>query len=209
MTQKKLNFGDKVRKNREEKDIGLRELSRRIGIDYSHLSRIERGERPPPDLDIVVRIAKELKLDRYDLLKSAGVPEEIISNNLSQGKRSWIPGKVVGEEGNLTKIDAGDWTLHIVEKPDSDEVLIGLRPEDVTLYLSDEGLSSSSARNRIKGAVSDVEDYQNYKIVTVNCGTFNLDVAITDTSLEKMNLSPGKEVFATFKATAPIIRTST
>lgn len=206
MTQDKLSFGRIVRQKRKEKGIGLRELSRQIGIDYSHLSRIERGERPPPDLDIVVKIAKELEIDRSGLLKLAGVPEEIITNNHNREERNWIPGKVVGEEGNLTKIDAGDWTLHIVEKPDSDEILIGLRPEDVTLYLSDEGFSSSSARNRIKGTVTDVEDYQNYNIVTVNCGTFNLDVAITDTSLEKMNISRGKEVFATFKATVPIIK---
>mgnify|MGYP000008086834 CR=1 FL=1 len=206
MTRNRSEFGKKVRRARQDQDVSLRELSRRVGIDYSHLSRIERGKRPPPELEVVIAIAKELDIGRSNLLKVAGVPEEIIDNSLNFEKRNWIPGKVVGKEGSLIKIDAGDWTLHIVEEPDSEEVFIGLRPEDVTLYLSDEGFSSSSARNRIRGTVACIENYQNYNIVTVDCGTFDLDVAITDTSLEKMNLSPENEVFATFKATAPIIK---
>ncbi|MBS3788695.1 MAG: helix-turn-helix domain-containing protein [Candidatus Bipolaricaulota bacterium] len=207
MTQKRLAFGRKIRRAREEKGIGLRELARRIDIDYSHLSRIERGKRPPPDLEVVVKIARELKMDRAKLLSLAGVPEEVITENSDRGTRNWISGSVVGKEGDLTKINAGDWILHTVEDPEADEVLLGLRPEDITLYLPDEGFSAGSARNTIKGAVSDIEDFENYNLVKVDCGSFNLKVAITDTSLQKMNLSSGKEVFATFKATAPIIRT--
>lgn len=207
MTQKRLAFGKKVRKVRKEKGIGLREFARRIDLDYSHLSRIERGKRPPPELEVVVKIAEKLEIDRAELLRLAGVPEEVMGENSDRGTRNWIQGVVVDEEGDLTRINAGEWTLHTVDKPEADEVKLGLRPEDITLYLSHESFSSGSARNKIKGAVSNIEDSENYNIVTVDCGSFDLKVAITDTSLEKMNLIPGKEVFATFKATAPVIRT--
>ncbi|MEF8916670.1 MAG: helix-turn-helix domain-containing protein [Candidatus Bipolaricaulota bacterium] len=207
MTQKRSGFGRQVRQTRKEKGIGLRELSRRVGIDYSHLSRIERGKRPPPDLEVVVKIARELGIDRTKLLNLAGVPEEVITEYGDQETRNWISGVVAGKEDDLTKISAGDRMLYTVEKPEADEVLLGLRPEDITLHLPDEAFSSGSARNTIKGAVSNIEDYENYNLVAVDCGSFNLKVAITDTSLEKMNLVPGKKVYATFKATAPVIRT--
>lgn len=206
MTQKRRSFGREVRQTRKEKEIGLRELSRRVGIDCSHLSRIERGKRPPPDLEVVVKIARELEIDRTKLLNLAGVPEEIIAENDGEA-RNWIPGVVAGKEGDLTKISAGDRILYTVKNPEADEVLLGLRPEDITLHLPDEGFSSGSARNTIKGTVSNIEDNENYNLVTVEWGNFSLEVAITDTSLEKLNLMPGKEVFATFKATAPVIRT--
>ena len=207
MIKNRLAFGRKIRRAREEKDIGLRELARKVGIDYSNLSRVERGKRPPPDLDVVVRIAKELDMDRAALLELAGVPEEVFMKSSDEERRSWITGKVKGKAGDLTEVDAGEWTLHIVEAPESEKIKIGLRPEDITLYLSEKGFSGSSARNRIKGAITEIEDFENYNLVTVDCGSFSLEVAITDTSLEKMDLSPGSEVFATFKATAPLIKT--
>ena len=206
MSTNRLAFGRKVRRSRKDKGIGLRELARRIDIDYSNLSRIERGQRPPPDLKTVIRIAEELEIEKGELLSLAGVPEEVFAEDRKGKRRNWIPGKVAGKSDNLTEIDTGDWKLHIAEQPPSKEVKIGLRPEDITLFLSDEGLTDSSARNRIKGTIKRVEDYENYNMVTVNCGSFVLEVAITDTSLEKMDLKPGKDVYATFKATAPLVR---
>ncbi|MCF7890075.1 helix-turn-helix domain-containing protein [Candidatus Bipolaricaulota bacterium] len=207
MNERRSAFGKKVRQARKEEGIGLRELSRRIGIDYSHLSRIERGKRPPPDLEVVVKIASELAIDRAKLLSLAGVPEEIVAESHDREKRNWISGSVLGKEGDLTKISAGNCILHTVKETEAEEVQLGLRPEDITLYLSEKGFSDSSARNRIKGSVSDIDNFENYNLVSVDYGGFNLEAAITDTSLEKMELSLGKEVFATFKATAPIVKT--
>jgi len=207
MSIDRLAFGRKVRRSRKGKGIGLRELARKIDLDYSNLSRIERGQRPPPDLNTVIQIAKELEIERGELLNLAGVPKEVIMKNSGEERRNWISGKVTGRTNDLTEIDAGDWKLHIVEEPSEEKVKLGLRPEDITLFLSAEGFSGSSARNRIEGSVAEVKDYENYNLVTVDCGSFSLEVAITDTSLEKMDLKPGKEVYATFKATAPLVKT--
>ena len=206
MTENRLAFGKKIRRARKKKGFGLREFARKIDIGYSNLSRIERGERPPPDLELVIKIARELDVDQNQLLHLAGVPKEVIENRRNGEKINWISGRVVGKSGNLTEIDAGDWTLHVVEEPDSVDVLLGLRPADVTLFLTDAGFEGSSARNRIKGTVKQLEACENYNLALLDCGSFSLEVAITDTSLKRMNLTPGTEVFATFKATAPMVK---
>lgn len=206
MGENRNEFGNRVRKARKEEGVGLRELARTVGMDYSNLSRIERGHRPPPDLETVIGIAEQLEVNEQELLKLAGVPDELIRSREEEKRMNWIKGQVTGRSENLTEINAGDWTLHVVEEPADERVLLGLRPEDVTLFLTDEGFSGSSARNRIRGEVACIEDLGNYNLVELDCGSFPLEVAITDTSMEKMNLSPGKEVFATFKATAPVIK---
>lgn len=206
MKQDRREFGERVRQERKQQGVGLRELAREVDIDYSNLSRIERGQRPPPDLDMVIKIAKELDINRSELLGLAGAPVELLTNDQIGEVKNWIRGRVTGKSGNLTEVDTGDWTISVVEEPSIDEILLGLRPEDITLYLTDEGFSDSSARNRIKGKIVKVEDTGNYNLAKLDCGSFTLKVAITDTSVESMDLSPGKEVYATFKATAPLVK---
>ena len=43
------HFGRQVRKERLARGWSLRELSARTGIDFSHLSRVEAGKRPPTE----------------------------------------------------------------------------------------------------------------------------------------------------------------
>ena len=199
-------FGKTIRSAREDNDIGLRELARTVGINYSTLSRMERGERPPPDLDMVIKIADELNIEQSKLLRLAGVPGEVIASRETQRVENWIEGRVVDRAGELTEIDAGDWTLHVVERPETEKVLLGLRPKDITLFLTENGFSGTSARNRIKGKIVGFEPCGNYNLAKLDCGTFSLKVAITYTSMESMNLAVGKEVYATFKAAAPVVK---
>ena len=119
---------------------------------------------------------------------------------------SWIDGRVAGKKNELTEISAGNWTLYIAEEPAEKEVSLGLHPEDITLSLTDEGFSKISALNRLKGTVVGIEDYKNYNLAEIDFGSFSLKVAITDTSIKNMDLSPDKEVYATFKATAPVLK---
>lgn len=43
------HFGNQVRKERMARGWSLRELAARSGVDYTHLSRIESGKRPPTE----------------------------------------------------------------------------------------------------------------------------------------------------------------
>jgi transcriptional regulator with XRE-family HTH domain len=65
-------FGAFVRRRREEREIGLREMAKKIGVSPTYLSKVERDEFPPPAEDKVRAIAKIIESDSDDLLARAG-----------------------------------------------------------------------------------------------------------------------------------------
>jgi transcriptional regulator with XRE-family HTH domain len=70
-------FGEFLRHRRLAKAEGdrafsLRQLAERVGIEPSYLSKIERGEQPPPGEETICRLADELEEDRDALLAMAG-----------------------------------------------------------------------------------------------------------------------------------------
>ena len=67
-----MKFGKFVRRHREAKDIGLRQMSKMIGVSPTYLSKIERDEFPPPAEDKIMAIAEILNLDADELLALAG-----------------------------------------------------------------------------------------------------------------------------------------
>lgn len=70
-------FGDHFRKRREQlrqedKRFSLRQVAQRVGIEPAYLSKIERGDMPPPSEETTVRLANELGEDPDVLLAMAG-----------------------------------------------------------------------------------------------------------------------------------------
>lgn len=65
-------FGAFIRREREAKEIGLREMAKKIGVSPTYLSKVERVEFPPPTEDKVRKIAGVLGLDADELLALAG-----------------------------------------------------------------------------------------------------------------------------------------
>lgn len=71
-------FGDLVRGKRQDKDLGLRELARRVDMSPTYLSKVEHGEFPPPAEKKVKSIAQELGLNADSLLGLAGkIPKDV------------------------------------------------------------------------------------------------------------------------------------
>jgi HTH-type transcriptional regulator, competence development regulator len=71
------DFGDFVRQRRErlqESDprFSLRRVAASIGVEPSYLSKVERGEQPPPSERTIVALARELDEDPDVLLALAG-----------------------------------------------------------------------------------------------------------------------------------------
>lgn len=61
------SFGEGVRQRREELDISVREMARRLGMSAIYLSEIERGLKPAPSgiisgKDYMSILVKELRL---------------------------------------------------------------------------------------------------------------------------------------------------
>lgn len=52
-------FGDLLRKARTDAGLSIREVARRVGMDPTHLSRIERGLAGRPTWERIVAIARQ------------------------------------------------------------------------------------------------------------------------------------------------------
>jgi transcriptional regulator with XRE-family HTH domain len=72
MVGTKESFGALVRREREAKKIGLREMAKMIEVSPTYLSKVERDEFSPPAEDKVKAIAKIIERDADDLLARAG-----------------------------------------------------------------------------------------------------------------------------------------
>lgn len=65
-------FGAFIRREREGKEIGLREMAKKVGVSPTYMSKVERDEFPPPAEDKVRAIAQILGCDVDALLARAG-----------------------------------------------------------------------------------------------------------------------------------------
>ncbi len=70
-------FGTFIRQQREARRAGdpafsVRQLAARVGIEPSYLSKIERGDQPPPSEQTIAALARELDEDPDVLLALAG-----------------------------------------------------------------------------------------------------------------------------------------
>src|ERR1700719_731582 len=80
-------FGAFVRREREAKEIGLREMAKMIGVSPTYLSKVERDEFSPPAEDKVKAIAQIIKCDADELLARAGRVSSDLSNIIKQHPR--------------------------------------------------------------------------------------------------------------------------
>jgi len=70
-------FGTFIRNRREElrendREFSVRKVAARIGVEPSYLSKVERGEQPPPSEAKIVALAEVLDEDADILLAMAG-----------------------------------------------------------------------------------------------------------------------------------------
>ena len=70
-------FGDYLRSVREQKRandsrFSVRQVAARVGVEPSYLSKVERGEQPPPSEKTILALAAELDEDPDVLLALGG-----------------------------------------------------------------------------------------------------------------------------------------
>ncbi len=131
-------------------------------------------------------------------------------------------GTVVDRDGELGTVETAAGTVRALVPADVDSVEVVLRADAVTLHDPADAPAggATSARNRFSGEVVDVDCGESVGRVSVDvaersaAGNQNPpgsgDVAaaaplvalVTEESLERLGLEPGREVVASFKATA-------
>jgi HTH-type transcriptional regulator, competence development regulator len=76
---KRERLGDRIKRLRKQRELGLRETAGKLGISASYLSLIETGQvKTPPAPKVIADVARLLEDDFDALLLLAGrVPEDI------------------------------------------------------------------------------------------------------------------------------------
>jgi len=78
MTNQDTNFGALLRRERQAKKLGLREMAKKIGVSATYLSKVERLESPPPTEEKVRAISQIIGYDPDLLLAMAGrIPSDV------------------------------------------------------------------------------------------------------------------------------------
>ncbi len=64
-------FGHKFRRWRKEAGLTMGDVARKLDLSIPYISDIERGNRPPPRVEILERAAKALGQDPFDVIIAA------------------------------------------------------------------------------------------------------------------------------------------
>jgi transcriptional regulator with XRE-family HTH domain len=74
-------IGERIRARRDEANLSLAELARRVGISKGYLHNLESGDAASPSAEILFRIANELGTTIADLM---GEAEQLVSRAKSR-----------------------------------------------------------------------------------------------------------------------------
>ena len=130
--------------------------------------------------------------DIFSLPKNREVAEFVGVDNI-------LSGVIVDKDDSLVTIDVSGRLIQAISDYGLEERVHALiRPEDITISLSKD---ASSARNTFDGKITKMLLVGSLIRVEVACD-FPLLGVVTKRSAEDLNLAVGKEVYATFKATA-------
>jgi tungstate transport system ATP-binding protein len=159
------------------------------------------------DLDEALVLGDRVAVLLGGTLRQVGNPQDVFGSPTDAevaafvGVETVISGKVsVANSGQLI-VEADGVKLEAVgEFPVGTSVFYCLRPEDITLALSDQ-VGLSSARNHLNGRITRITPTGSLVRVVVDCQV-PVVALITRGSANEMKLEEGRQVTASFKATA-------
>ncbi|NWG01858.1 MAG: ABC transporter ATP-binding protein [Syntrophaceae bacterium] len=154
-----------------------------------------------------LRLSNRIAVMNVGKILQIGSPGEVMNQPIDEfvasfvGVETILTGKVVKKDGGtfFTLVEGEE--IEVVGSAHLGEtVVLCIRPENVTLSTrtSQEG---TSARNVFSGRILRIVSLGLYQKVQLNCG-FPLVAYVTNHSMEELSLAEGKEVKASFKATA-------
>jgi tungstate transport system ATP-binding protein len=117
------------------------------------------------------------------------------------GMEAILTGKVVKKNGGTFSVSVEGKEIEAVGDAHLGEsVVLCVRPENITLSVSP-AQEGTSARNVFQGKIVKIVSMGLYQRVQLDCG-FPLVAYVTNHSLKELTLAEGKNVSASFKATA-------
>jgi tungstate transport system ATP-binding protein len=154
-----------------------------------------------------LRLSNRIAVMNQGMILQIGSPEEVMNYPENEFVASFVGMETI-LTGRVTKRNGGTFVASVSGQEieavgdvhPGETVVLCIRPENVTLSIRpSEG--ATSARNVFPGRIEKVISLGLYQKVQVNCG-FPLVAYVTHHSLENLSLQEGREVVASFKATA-------
>lgn len=136
-------------------------------------------------------------LARFDRLRAA-------FDGTAAAEESVLAGRVLAHEGALATVETAAGELRALAPPSATAVDVVVRADAVTLHdpAATPPPDATSARNRLVGDVTAVAFGAAVVRVAIDVGPTTLVAFVTAESVDRLDLSPGRPVVATFKATA-------
>jgi tungstate transport system ATP-binding protein len=154
-----------------------------------------------------LRLSDRIAVMNLGRIVQIGSPEEVMNRPVDEfvasfvGVETILTGKVIKENGGTFVASVSGKEIEAVGNTRiGEEVILCIRPENVTLSPSS-SKEMTSARNVFPGRIEKILSLGFYQKVQLNCG-FPLVAHVTHHSMENLSLKEGKEVMASFKATA-------
>lgn len=135
---------------------------------------------------------------RFDRLRAA-------VDGVARAEETAFEGTVTDRTGELARIETAAGPLRAVVPRDVRTVSVAVRADAVTLQDPENvpDPTATSARNRLEGVITKVTPRDGTVLVSVDVGTrTDLAATVTQESASRLQLGPGREVLASFKATA-------
>jgi tungstate transport system ATP-binding protein len=154
-----------------------------------------------------LRLSNRIAVMNGGQIIQIGSPEQVANHPVSEfvasfmGVETILTGKVIKRNGGTFIVSVEGQEIEAVgDARLGEKVVLCIRPENVTLSIrpSQEG---TSARNVFSGKIVKIISLGLYQKIYLQC-KFPLIAYVTNHSLEELSLSEGKEVRASFKATA-------
>jgi tungstate transport system ATP-binding protein len=154
-----------------------------------------------------LRLSDRIAVMNAGRILQIGSPREVMNQPVDEfvasfvGVETILTGRVVRKDGGSLIISVAGQEIEAVGDAHlSEMVVLCIRPENVTLltHLSKE---VTSARNVFLGEILKIIPLGLYQKIQLDCG-FPLVAYVTNHSMEELSLAEGKEVKASFKATA-------
>ena len=159
------------------------------------------------DRQDALRLSDRIAIMNNGKILQIGSPEEVMYHPVNEFVASFVGVETI-LTGFVTRMGGGTFAASVSGKEIEavgvvqlgEEVVLCIRPEDVVLSVPPPK-ELTSARNIFPGRVEKIISLGLYQKVQLDCG-FPLVAYVTHHSTENLSLGEGKEILASFKATA-------
>jgi molybdopterin-binding protein len=190
-------------------------LKRELTVEFSRILSSEQVTAiyVTHDQDEAAAVADLMCVMRDGRIVAEGLPDEVVGLPADDwhaafvGMEPSLRGRVVASNDGLSQVDCGGSTVYsTVELPVGTQVMLAVRPEDVTLYEADAKLPLGSARNHLDVTVTAVRPQGGTVHVTLERTGARFAASVSRAAAAELGLETGKRAVAVFKATAVRMR---